>query len=66
MHVRCIAHIHIINLAVPQKLHARALDCKDAYKVQDKTQEDTSFIPRLCKLVVGVRASPQRREEFVP
>ena len=70
MHVRCIAHI--INLAVQdflKKLNARALDCEDAYKAQDearnKAQEDASFIPRLRNLVVGVRASPQRREEFV-
>jgi hypothetical protein len=31
---------------------------------QSKAQEDASFIPRLRKLVVKVRASPQRRGEF--
>ena len=65
-HVRCIAHV--INLAVQdflRTLGAAALASEDAYDESYIPDTATAgFIPRLRKMVVKVRESPQRRERF--
>jgi ribosomal protein S27E len=66
MHVRCIAHV--INLAVQDflgTLNAAAMDCGDAYDGQYSADAGhLGFIPRLRKLVIDLRDTPQRRERF--
>jgi hypothetical protein len=63
-HVRCLAHV--INLAVQAflaTLKVEALNTEDDYlELGDPDASPMHCIPKLRKLVVKIRSSPQRRE----
>ncbi|CAB5213516.1 unnamed protein product [Rhizophagus irregularis] len=67
-HVRCIAHV--MNLAVQEILkYIKAGEPQDEDIILDDILNNTNLftnkiIPKLRKLIVKIRASPQRRERF--
>lgn len=65
-HVRCLAHI--MNLTCQEILKnikaGEAQDENDILKEISEKSVDLSVIPRLRKLIVKIRSSPQRRERF--
>jgi len=65
-HVRCVAHvINIAAQALLKELQSEALDSEDdLLAVPDSDADLSHCIPRLRRLVVKIRSSPQRREKF--
>lgn len=62
--VRCLAHI--INLAVQEILkHIKAEEAEDENIILSKlSHSNNNIIPKLRKLIVKIRSSPQKREKF--
>jgi hypothetical protein len=64
-HVRCLAHI--INLTTQEILkYIKGDDARDENEILSEISENKNLetIPKLRKLIVKIRSSPQRREAF--
>lgn len=67
--IRCLAHI--INLTVQEILkYVKAEDAQEEDKIlesisqEDQVNSNVEIIPKLRRLIVKIRSSPQRKEKF--